>query len=52
MTFRQLIAFAAVARHMNITKAAKELRASQTALLAAAKDGDGSGQNAAEEPAN
>jgi DNA-binding transcriptional LysR family regulator len=32
MTFRQMMAFAAVARHMNITKAAKELRASQPGL--------------------
>src|ERR1044071_3796818 len=32
MTFRQMMALAAVARHMNITKAAKELRASQPGL--------------------
>jgi DNA-binding transcriptional LysR family regulator len=32
MTFRQLMAFAAVARHMNITKAAKEMRTSQPGL--------------------
>jgi DNA-binding transcriptional LysR family regulator len=32
MTFRQLTAFAAVAKHMNITKAAQELRTSQPSL--------------------
>src|ERR1044071_6930488 len=32
MTFRQMMALAAVARHMNITNAAKELRASQPGL--------------------
>ena len=32
MTFRQLMAFAAVARHLNITRAAKELRTSQPGL--------------------
>jgi len=32
MTFRQLMAFSAMARHMNITKAARELRTSQPGL--------------------
>jgi DNA-binding transcriptional LysR family regulator len=32
MTFRQLMAFAAVARHMNITNAAREMRTSQPGL--------------------
>ena len=32
MTFRQFTAFAAVAKHMNITKAAQALRMSQPSL--------------------